>query len=76
MANIWENAISILAGNLNLGHSYLITTVINVNSILSLQLRPHAGQIDLIKISFSFWYKKMETSSLSIYRDLHVVVRG
>ena len=25
----------------------------------------------LIKISFSFWYKKMETSSLSIYRDLH-----
>ena len=27
----------------------------------------------LIKISFSFWYKKMETSSLSIYRDLHVL---
>ena len=63
MANIWENAISILAGNLNMGHSYLITTVINVNSILTLQLRPHAGQIKmilkhLIKISFSFWCKK------------------
>ena len=28
--------------------------------------------IHLIKISFSFWYKKIETSSLSIYRDLHV----
>ena len=27
MANIWENAISILAGNLNFGHSYLMTTV-------------------------------------------------
>ena len=27
MANIWEKAISILAGNLNLGHRYLITTV-------------------------------------------------
>jgi hypothetical protein len=27
MANILEKAISILAGNLNLGHSYLITTV-------------------------------------------------
>ena len=27
MANIWEKAILILAGNLNLGPSYLITTV-------------------------------------------------
>jgi hypothetical protein len=27
MASIWEKAISILAGNLNSGHSYLITTV-------------------------------------------------
>ena len=27
MANIWEKAISILAGNLNLGLSYLITAV-------------------------------------------------
>ena len=27
MANIWEKVISILAGNLNLGRSYLITTV-------------------------------------------------
>ena len=27
MANIWEKAISILAGNLNLDRSYLITTV-------------------------------------------------
>ena len=27
MANIWDEAISILAGNLNLGRSYLITTV-------------------------------------------------
>ena len=27
MADIWEKPISILAGNLNLGHSYLITTV-------------------------------------------------
>ena len=27
MANLWEKIISILAGNLNLGRSYLITTV-------------------------------------------------
>ena len=27
MANIWENVISILAGNLNSGRSYLTTTV-------------------------------------------------
>ena len=27
--------------------------------------------LHLIKISFSFCYKKKETSSLSIYRDLH-----
>ena len=27
MARIWEKAISILAGNLNLGRSYLITAV-------------------------------------------------
>jgi hypothetical protein len=27
MANIWEKAISILAGNLNSGRSYLITPV-------------------------------------------------
>ena len=30
MANIWEKAISILAGNLNLGRSYLITTVVKI----------------------------------------------
>ena len=27
----------------------------------------------LVKISFSFWYKKMATSSPSIYRDLHAL---
>ena len=27
MANIWEKAVSILAGNLNSGFSYFITTV-------------------------------------------------
>ena len=27
--------------------------------------------IYLVKISFSFWYKKRKKSSLSIYRDLH-----
>ena len=28
MANIWEKAISIFAGNLNLDHSFLVITVI------------------------------------------------
>ena len=32
MANIWENAIYILAGNLNSGGSYLTTTVYITNS--------------------------------------------
>ena len=30
MANISEKNISILAGNLNLGYSYLITTVLSI----------------------------------------------
>ena len=34
MANIWEKAISILAGNLNLGCSYLITTVSFYNRLV------------------------------------------
>ena len=33
MASIWEKAISILAGNLNLGHSYLITAVTECYSL-------------------------------------------
>ena len=33
MANIWDIAISILAGNLNSGLSYLITTVTKVASV-------------------------------------------
>ena len=37
MANIWEKAISILAGNLNSGCSYLITTVDQVEKILYLK---------------------------------------
>ena len=37
MANIWEKAISTMAGNLNLGHSYLITTVY-VNSVIFLSM--------------------------------------
>ena len=37
MANIWEKAISTLAGNSNLGHSYLITTVY-VNSVIFLSM--------------------------------------
>ena len=40
MANVWEKAISILAGNLNAGLSYLITTVTfiwicNVTAVLN-----------------------------------------
>ena len=39
MANIWEKAVSILAGNLNFVSSYLITTV---HQILILNNRSHA----------------------------------
>ena len=40
MANIWEKAISILAGNLNSGLSYLITTV-NMGNAFGLKLHNH-----------------------------------
>ena len=33
MANIWENAISILVGNLNSSLSYLTTTVSNIRKL-------------------------------------------
>ena len=33
MANIWEKAISVLAGNLNSGLSYLITTVLFMKNV-------------------------------------------
>jgi hypothetical protein len=35
MASIREKAISILAGNLNSGHSYLIAAVVDVSNIKS-----------------------------------------
>ena len=34
MANVWEKAISILAGNLNLCHSYLITAVPKIGNTM------------------------------------------
>ena len=37
MANVWEKTISILSGNLKLGCSYLITTVIKVDFISDLE---------------------------------------
>ena len=40
MAIIWEKAISILAGNLNSGHSYLITAVIRGLHIFSIECSP------------------------------------
>ena len=36
MTSIWEKAISILAGNLNSGRSYLITAVIETKDLLGL----------------------------------------
>ena len=36
MANIWEQAISILAGNLNSSLSYLITTVLELRNFLTI----------------------------------------
>jgi hypothetical protein len=38
MANIWEKAISILAGNLNSGLSYLIITVLITGSLMDRQI--------------------------------------
>ena len=54
MANIWEKAISILAGNLNLGLSYLIITVQNQPFLFYIALRPfqEMGMILLNKVSF------------------------
>ena len=49
MANISEKAISILAGNLNLGRSYLITTVKTVAS------NSYLHGLEIEKSNFSFW---------------------
>ena len=50
MANIREKAISILAENLNLGRSYLITTVIRKSGIRFGSIK----QLIYLKIGISF----------------------
>ena len=50
MANIWEKAISILAGNLNSGLSYLFTTV---HKIMQTQFQTHFGPIVSLRGRFS-----------------------
>ena len=44
--------------------------VIDVNAILTLQLRPRYGHFANV------WYKKMEKSSPSIYRDVHALANN
>ena len=47
MANIWEKVISILAGNLKLGHTFLITTVI-IYSFSRLMIKIHTCRYQLL----------------------------
>ena len=47
MASIGEKAISILVGNLNLGRSYLITTV-NVQIVTVYILRVNENELNLV----------------------------
>ena len=54
MASIWEKAISILAGNLNSGRSYLITTAASKVNLLFNSLlgrRRHYGYITILSVS-------------------------
>ena len=56
MANIWEKAISILAGNLNLGCSYLITTVTSIHSWYI----PRTGTIKELRMQIFIFIQKMK----------------
>ena len=66
MANIWEKAILILAGNLNLGLSYLITTV---QSSLWFELL-HIVQI-IIHISDWRFFKLLSLQNVFLVLLLH-----
>ena len=56
MASIWEKAISILAGNLNLGRSYLITAVHRVKKISC------AIYCKVLRLRFTFSKVKIRSS--------------
>ena len=52
MVNIWEKAISILAGNLNSGLSYLITAVKSRSIFSKVILHP---SFSILQIKQNFW---------------------
>ena len=60
MANIWEKAISILAGNLNLGHSYLITTVCSCHFVNLFSFnKPHV----CLRLSYITWFMSQQPTT-------------
>ena len=60
MANIWEKSISILVGNLNLGRSHLITTVLTWSPCI------HRSVFEPVKL-FQFELIRLEHSFLTIF---------
>ena len=74
MTNIWEKVTSILVGNLNLGHSYLITTVPFRTFSGPLFHTPATGQV------LFFWhsikkFKKFQWG-MSIHQKLGIILES
>ena len=59
MASIWEEAISILAGNLNSGRSYLITAVRNMYVKLLDEIASSSNKV-IGKSSKKVWHKVLQ----------------
>ena len=65
MASIWEKAISILAGNLNSGRSYLITTVYS-----------HTGLIYIMYLERQNKDKELLSDYFRINKAVKLIVQG
>ena len=63
MANIWGKAISNLAGNLNFGHRYLITTLIELQS----EYEPYFVYAKLILHNQSYANMKIDCVQYALY---------
>ena len=70
MANIWEKAKSILAGNLNSGLTYLITTVsAHSNKIIRFQVYDYDGNLT-VRIDESSIGKYICRASVKGFREI------
>ena len=70
MTNIWEKVTSILMGSLNLGHSYLITTVPFRTFSGPLFHTPATGQV------LFFWHSIKFQWGMSIHQKLGIILES